>query len=177
MREIEASRNMIVIIDDADYDNLSQHKWHISESKSRYSSRLYAATRIAGHDGKRVKVSMHRMIMGFPPGMDVDHINHNGLDNTRSNLRICTRSENLMNQWPRTSYKGKPVSSKHKGVSWSKQHGKWEAGIGVGGKYIHLGLFPAEEIAAAAYAEASGKYHAAFSRLHQKNKRTHKGLS
>jgi len=79
MKRIPITDDIDALVDDEDYDNLSQHKWYFSDG--------YAV-----RDHKRV--AMHRQIMGFPKGMVVDHIDGNRLNNQRHNLRICTQREN-----------------------------------------------------------------------------------
>jgi len=95
-------------------------------------------------------VKMHREIMGAPKGKDVDHINHIGVCNVKSNLRCCTRSENQHNRKP-----NKKVTSKFKGVCWSKDYKKWISQIKINKKSIKLGLFASELEAAIEYNKAA----------------------
>ena len=93
---------------------------------------------------------MHREMLSPPPGMDVDHINGNPLDNRRANLRVCTRSENNGNlRRPRHNTSG------FKGVCWEKWSGKWKATIKVKGKSRSLGRFLTPEDAHGAYCAAA----------------------
>jgi hypothetical protein len=88
---------------------------------------------------------MHREIAGAPKGMVVDHIDGNELNNRRSNLRVCTVSQNHQNRrrtWGRSRYKG---------VCFLKKRNKWKAEIMVNRKHIHIGCFDEEEEAAKAY--------------------------
>ena len=96
--------------------------------------------------GKPKKLLMHRLIMNTPQGMDTDHINHNKLDNKRSNLRICTTSQNMMN----TCLSSKNTSG-FKGVFWDKRNKKWGAHIGYKKKTLYLGIFKNKINAAKAY--------------------------
>ena len=91
--------------------------------------------------------------------MVVDHINGNGLDNRRSNLRVCTRSENGMNRG-----KNKNNKSGYKGVAWHEKAKLWRATLGLKGKIIHLGDFADKSEAYRAYVEACKKYHKEFAR-------------
>ena len=95
--------------------------------------------------------------------MQIDHINDNGLDNRRSNLRICSQSQNLMNcRKPKTLF-----SSKYKGVSWVQKHKRWKVSIAFKGKRKYIGHFLSEIDAAKAYNKAAEKYFGEFARLNK----------
>ena len=135
-------------IDDEDSHLLSEFNWYISSAG--YLVR-----------GKYLKtILLHRVISGAKKNEYVDHINGNKLDNRRSNLRLCTQSQNLCNQRLRSD-----SSTKVKGVSWNKFSKKFEAYINVNKKRIYLGLFPTLELAKIARHEASIKYHGEFCAL------------
>ncbi|RYE96053.1 MAG: hypothetical protein EOO77_41705 [Oxalobacteraceae bacterium] len=114
----------------------------------------YVSTRSGGRT-----MTMHRIIMGNPQGLDVDHINGNRLDNTRVNLRAVTRQQNMMNMGPRSN-----KASRFKGVGLHKV-GRWNARITVDGKNLHLGMFDHEEDAARAYDAAAIIHYGQFARL------------
>jgi len=97
--------------------------------------------------------------MDTPGNMDVDHANGNGLDNRRSNLRLCTTSENIQNQRPRKS-----GTSKYKGVGWFVRDSNWRVRIKVGDKQIHIGYFADEVEAAKAYDKMARQHFGAFAR-------------
>lgn len=120
-----------ILVDKDDISLLIQHKWYVNT----FGKQLYAVTSKG--------LLMHRFLMGAEEGQTIDHINQNGLDNRRENLRFCTTSENLHN---RSSIGG---SSKYKGVSRVKN--KWRSYIWQDYKRIHLGYFEKEEDAARAY--------------------------
>lgn len=103
---------------------------------------------------------MHRVLLGAPAGVDVDHIDGNRLNNTIGNLRLCERRQNLMNSRKRTA-----TTSKFKGVYWLAANRKWRAKINVEGKSKHLGCFAAEEDAARAYDQAALIYFGEFARI------------
>jgi AP2 domain len=98
--------------------------------------------------------------------MVVDHINYSGLNNLERNLRVCTAVENQRN---RRAVGG---SSQYKGVSYDKEHKKWEAGIGVKGRRIHIGLFEGEIGAARAYDRRARQLFGTFAYLNFPNEST-----
>jgi len=119
---------------------------------------VYAARKArAGEPG--TVILMHRSIIGAPDDLQVDHLDGNGLNNRRSNLRLATPEQN---QWNRR----RPVTNKSgvKGVYWNKARRLWHARITVDGRRHHLGEFPNIDDAAAAYAAASGRLHGEFGR-------------
>jgi len=102
---------------------------------------------------------MHRLIMGVTDRrVWTDHINHDGLDNRRANLRVCTNRQNQRNQ----RAQGVPKTSRYKGVWFSTREHCWTAQIAVGDNRIHLGYFTSEESAAVAYDNAARKYFGEF---------------
>ena len=118
------------------------------------------AHRCGGPKGKQKSYYMHRILMGDPKGLEVDHIDGNGINNRRSNLREATKAQNRHNQ--RVSIAN---SSGYKGVSWHKSCDKWHARIKRDGKSQHLGLFKTAEAAHAAYCRASAEIDCIFGRL------------
>jgi hypothetical protein len=140
------------IVDQDDYQKLAGYPWQLYENKS---GNLYA---IRFDNGRFIK--MHRVIMNAPAGKIVDHRNHEGLDNTKRNLRFATISQNNCNVKIT-----KNCSSKYKGVCRRKGRNKWHACISYNCKKIHLGYFDNEEDAARAYDEAAKIYHGEFAVL------------
>ncbi len=147
------SQFYFTMVDDADFEWLSQRKWCVD----RCQGGLYAARRTS-ENGKARKERMHRAILKAPPGVIVDHINGNTLDNRRSNLRVCSHTENLQNMTSRSG------TSRFKGVGWHKARRKWAARIVVNGRHVYLGYFENERKAAEAYDAASLKYFGPFAR-------------
>lgn len=144
MHELFLSQGHIAFIDDADYETVGKHKW----SALVKPCTVYAVRR----DGKRV-VLLHRVLLEAPPGMEVDHIDGNGLNNCRSNLRLVTRQGNV---WNRHTVVG---VSKYRGVHFNRKTGKWRAQIGRDGRTFSLGYFHSEEAAAEAYRKAKERFH------------------
>lgn len=100
MKEIKLPSGVIVLVDNEDFDLVSKYKWY--EAKAIRKGKYYTSYAV-GKDGttkERKTISMHRLIMGFPDGLVIDHINHNGLDNRKENLRVVTVSENQKNLRP-----------------------------------------------------------------------------
>jgi len=143
MKEIPLTQGKFALVDDDDYEYLSQWKWW-------YSNGYVVRSHIDPVTKKSTKIYMHRKIMKPPKGMVVHHINNNGLDNQECNLRVCTYSQN--NQNKKSHKKG---SSKYKGVSWNKHNKKWQAYITYEGKRFNLGYYAIEEEAARAYDKAA----------------------
>lgn len=140
---IPLTQNQIAIVDTEDYNWLNQYKWYANYLRDIDGYYAVRSERLP----VRRQVYMHRLIIDAPKGKVVDHINHNSLDNRRSNLRIVSRRQNSQNK------KGNS-SSKYPGVSWNKREKKWYATILIGNKRIHLGIFKEEIDAAKAYEKA-----------------------
>src|SRR5690606_21975431 len=104
-------------------------------------------------------VPMHRQIMGFPEGMEVDHIDRDGLNNRRSNLRLATHHQNAYNAQKRKSRSG------FRGVTWYAPYQKWVAVIMHQGKKHYLGYFDDPADGGRAYDEAARKLHGEFATL------------
>jgi hypothetical protein len=109
---------------------------------------------------------MHRKVIHPPDHLVVDHINHNGLDNRKANIRPATRAQNNFNK---LIVKRKDSSSKYKGVNWKKCKKKWQARIHVNGECKFIGYFKDEIQAAKAYDKAAKKYHGEFASLNFPN--------
>lgn len=162
MKEIKLTKGQVALVDDEDYEYLNQWKWQAHESYNNfYAMRSYS------ENNKTKHVLMHRLIMKTKTGYDVDHIDHNGLNNQKNNLRNCSRSDNLKNNTPRgrSRYMGVRYQSERKN---GKVYEYICSQITVNGKWMHLGLFKTEEDAAMAYDNAARKYFGEYANLNFK---------
>jgi phage-related protein len=145
MIEILLTQGKVALIDDADY-LVSQFKWYAAKNRNVWYAR-----------NNKIQKYMHQLIMGD----GYDHINGNGLDNRRSNLRSATVSQNACNAPPQ-----KNSTSKFKGVDWDGIR-QWRARIRISSKDIWLGRYDLEQEAALAYDKAALTYHGDFAWLNR----------
>lgn len=154
-KQIQLTKGYYAIVDDEDFEWLMNHSWCVNDSKPRLR---YVTSWIKGNI-----IGMHRMILQhyglLEDSKHVDHIDGNGLNNQKDNLRACTRAENGRNR------KG-PFKNGYLGISRSKsKKNPWMAKIMTNGKSIYLGLFPTKEDAALAYDKAALELHGEFATL------------
>jgi hypothetical protein len=150
-KHIPLTRGHAALVDDADYDWLSQWKWLLVGSG--YAGRFHRS------GGTSTLIYMHRAILGAHGDQRVDHINTNKLDNRRANLRFVTRSQNHQNRRPYPH-----TSSGRKGVSWHKRLGKWHVRITVNHQCLHLGYYTDLETAALLYDAAARHFFGVYAR-------------
>ena len=139
------------LVDKRDFNRLIKFNWHILRSKQN----IYAFSHI-----NKNHVPMHRFILNT--NSEIDHINNNGLDNRRKNIRIVTRSQNNANTRKRCD-----CSSIHKGVSFFRATKKWHGYINKDGKRIHLGYYENEVDAAIAYNKKAKELFGKYAKLNQ----------
>lgn len=131
-------------VDKEDYPLVKDYKWHPSKARSQRRDLFYALADIY-RNGIRTTISMHRLILKAKGGTVIDHINGDGLDNRKSNLRFVTQRVNTQNKHVKNS-------SNYPGVGWSKANNKWRARVmDSEGVTFHLGTYDDEEEAYQAY--------------------------
>lgn len=143
-----SNTNKPFIFDIDDFEKIKQFHWY--EENNGY-------IRSSGKK-KEDKVHIHRLIMGFPNNMNIDHINHDTFDNRKTNLRIVTVSQNAMNH-----IKGSNNTSGITGVVWVKDRNKWKSQIKANGRIIFLGEYSNFEEAIKARKEAEERYFGEYS--------------
>lgn len=150
MKAIPLGPGIAALVDDNDYQRVSESSWHIDSNgyARRYEKR----------NGKYCAVLMHRVIMQAQRGERVDHRDGNPLNNTRRNLRVATHNQNMMNRRCQSSNN----TSGYKGVRL--EYGKWRARIQCGGKKISGGCFDTAEEAAVAYDKLAYAHFGEFAR-------------
>lgn len=156
MMLVPLSQGKHAVVDEDDYEALLGFNW-CAERRGRHSSIWYATTKVwhptAGKN--RTTAYMHNFVLAPTAGtLVVDHINGNGLDNRKANLRLISRKLNTA----RSRSNAPTKTSRYKGVYWNTRKSGWEAALGVNGKKHVLGLFDDEETAAKAYDAAASAH-------------------
>jgi hypothetical protein len=147
---IKTNKGEEILIDDEDFESVSQFTWYIH-------SRGYVVSYTSRKsEGGRKQLKLHRFITNCPDDKIIDHANRNKLDNRKCNLRITNHQMNTANSKPQGT-------RKYKGVH--KHHNKWRALIGFNGKSIHLGLFDTPEKAAKTYNDKASELFGEFAKL------------
>ena len=163
-----------IVIDTEDWDKVKEHSWCILATHRHRNSTPYAVAGIPHPEGGwfvraddgirrrlRTNIQLHHLILGKPQkGMVTDHINHNGLDNRKENLRFATCRQNNANVRSR-----KNSSSQYLGVCWDKEGKKWRVVVIVNGKSQHVGRFICEHQAALAYNKKAKELYGEYANL------------
>lgn len=154
-RKIPLTQGKFAIVDSDDYERISLNKW-IFKPKGAFGGYAQRGQRT---DGKRTTVMMHREILQVADNLVVDHINHNGVDNRKANLRPATT---LQNTWNNLRKRGK---NRFRGVLWNKAEKKWKVQLACKNRKVNVGTFDDEIAAARAYDEAAKKLRGGFAVL------------
>lgn len=166
MKEIKLTKGYVALVDDADYDFLNQWKWCANGIKLNiYAKRAVRKKIVINGDNyfASTLISMHRVIMGVDEkNIFIDHIDGNGLNNQRSNLRCCTQIQNSRNR----RFTGTKTSI-YKGVHQKGIANQWRANINTVDGVLHLGTYATEKEAAVAYNIAAIKYFGEFANLNK----------
>jgi len=169
--KIPLTQNKFAIIDKEDFLLISKYKWHYRKSGKTKEKNGYAEHSIFDkeyykkfHKTRNKNLFMHNLIIPHSVGMQVDHINRNGLDNRRKNLRVGTISQNYAN-FP----KKKGTNSKYRGVSFLKRKNgrQWQASTTLNGKGVYIGIYETEKEAALAYNQFAKKVFKDFAQLNE----------
>lgn len=135
---IPLTQGKVAVVDFEDFEKVRPYKWHVNETLNIW----YACCRIA-----RRRVYLHRLITNASCGQSVDHRDGNGLNNVRTNLRICSHAQNLRAH----QHKPEDATSQFRGVDWDNRRKLWRARIRQHGKEFWLGRFSSQRAAAQAY--------------------------
>lgn len=158
MKEIKLTQGKVALVDDEDFSYLNQFKWIAHKS-----SKTYYAARTVKNGNRRKYISMHQVILKPMDGLKTDHIDGNGLNNCRNNLRYATHSQNIANAGKRrgaiSTFKGVSPLPKFPGYDV-----RWRAFIRVNGHGYHLGCFATEKEAAIVYDGVVKKHFGAFAK-------------
>lgn len=156
---IPLTRGFSAIVDNGDFDSLIQHKWYAARQVRRSREEQVYACRHIYCAGKQSIIYMHRAILGAPWRAEVDHVNGNGLDNQRANLRCASHHQNCAN------YLNLPNSTGFRGVHFRHRRGTFAAQLRVRGRTVWIGSFPSAGAAALAYDDAAIIHHGEFATL------------
>lgn len=161
MKQIPLTQGQFALVDDEDFEELNQFKWYALKTKNTY----YACRNFKNIDENKRIMLMHRQILKLKdPKIEADHIDNNGLNNQKINLRECSSAQNKRN-----TKSHKDSFSKYKGVSWHKKDKRWRVRIIINSKCTHIGNFKDEIEAAKAYDEMARIHHGEFANLNFKD--------
>lgn len=145
------------MVDDEHFDFLNQYNWHVAPSRKTFYAQRHGIKRL----GEKATISMHREILKLKNGkIQVDHIDGDGLNNQKSNLRLCDHKQNQHN-----SLKQDGCTSKFKGVSWSPIMKKWRVSFGPSSNRKTIGHYESEKEAALAYNVTASFAYREFAKL------------
>lgn len=157
---IPLTKGKYALVDEEDYEAVNQYNWYTQFTKVK--DIFYAHKR--HRESKTGFIPMHRFLLGISDSeIFVDHINHNGLDNRRANLRACSNQQNCQNRRPIDG-----TTSIYSGVSFDKARGRWVATINKNKKTVLIGTFGSEQEAAQCRDRFAKKHYGEFANLNIK---------
>lgn len=156
MKEIPLTQGYVALVDDDDYEHVSQFKW----CAKTQGHTVYAHRSVKRADGTWTTQKLHRFLLDPPDGVGIDHIDRNGLNNRRENLRLATANGNQQNRRKQVNN-----TSGYIGVYWHKAAGKWCAQISVNGRTKSFGFYPSAIEAAKARDKAALELYGEFASL------------
>lgn len=158
MKVIKITQGCRAFIDDEDFEKVSRYRWYLVRPLKSKTLKYAACKKYP--DGEKKTLLMHRLILNAPKGRPVDHIDRNGLNNQKSNLRICSIRENNLNcKIHKTNKSG------YRGVCWHEQNSCYRAYFSLHNKTYHIGLFQTAKEAAIARNEKMKQLGCKFARL------------
>lgn len=159
---LQLSQGLVAIVDKEDFERCSKFKWYAVKDTNNAREVYYAKTNIRHSNGYMTTIALHRFILNAGKGSIIDHIDGDGLNNRKNNLRFATASQNMMNQ--RRNPNGLKASP-YKGIA--KHGNKWAARIRQDGMWIHVGYFEQARDAAEAYDIAAVELFGEFARTNK----------
>lgn len=160
MAEVPLRNGGVALISEESLSLVSGYRWYGVRRPKGYENALPYAFGFRSNT-RPFYVQMHRLVIGAPSGVLVDHINGDTLDNRLENLRICSNSQNSHHR----VRKQRSTSSRYHGVTWHKSSGKWQVSVGIRGQRCYVGLFSDEITAAMAADLKSLEIFGEFARL------------
>jgi len=143
---IPLTQSKRALVDKEDFEKLNKHKWYAMFDRFNW----YAVRCEIKINDKRKQIRMHREIMKPDKNMEIDHIDRDGLNNQKKNLRICNHRQNSLNRKIR-----KDNTSGLRNINWNKRQRKWVVRIIKNGKRINVGVFNSKEKAYEVYKKLS----------------------
>jgi hypothetical protein len=160
MKIIPLTQGKAAVVDDEDFSILSKYKWHYQKNNSRKTGYAIRHIRVGGRKGRCLSFMMHREILGLQTGdaIQCDHIDGDGLNNRRGNLRKCTQAQN---QWNTPARNGREI----KGVYWEERHKSWKVSFRLNGKIKNFGRFKNKNDAINSYNEIVFKERGSYAKI------------